>query len=146
MSEEVSRIAALYLPHRQSEGNVSRKVLIVDDSKLARMAVVRVLSGLHPDWSTEEAANADQALASFKQSPPDFVLLDFNMPGKDGLALAAELRDLNPEVAVAVISANHQVEVVNRAQAAGAMFLPKPLTEKALIDFLARVRSGKVLA
>ena len=51
---------------------MSRKVLIVDDSKLARMAVVRVLSGLHSDWSTEEAANADQALASFKQNTPDF--------------------------------------------------------------------------
>ena len=123
------------------EGNVSRKVLIVDDSKLARMAVVKILSGLHPDWPIEEAANADQALACFKQNAPDFVLLDFNMPGKDGLALAAELRTLDPSVRVAVISANHQVEVVNRAQAAGAVFLPKPITEKSLKEFLLAIRS-----
>ena len=123
---------------------MSSKILIVDDSKLARMAVVRVLSGLHPDWTTEEAANADQAIEAFKQSPPDFVLLDFNMPGKDGLALAAELRDLNPSVRVAVISANQQVEVVNRAQAAGAVFLPKPLTEKTLTDFLSSAPSTQV--
>lgn len=122
---------------------MSRKVLIVDDSKLARMAVVRVLSGLHPDWTTEEAANADQALVSFKQAAPDFVLLDFNMPGKDGLALAAELRELNPAVRVAVISANHQLEVVNRAQAAGAVFLPKPLTEKTLTEFLSSAPPSK---
>jgi CheY-like chemotaxis protein len=122
------------------------KVLIVDDSKLARMAVVRVLSGLHPDWSTEEAGNADQALASFKQEPPDFVLLDFNMPGKDGLALAAELRELNPKVRVAVISANHQTEVINRAKAAGAVFLPKPLTEKTLIEFLNPGDSSRITA
>ena len=115
---------------------MSSKVLIVDDSKLARMAVIRLLASLHPDWSTEEAANADQALASFHGNPPDFVLLDFNMPGKDGLVLASELRALKPEARVAVISANHQREVVNRAQAAGAMFLPKPLTEKGLSDFL----------
>jgi CheY-like chemotaxis protein len=122
---------------------VSRKVLIVDDSKLARMAVLRVLSGLHPDWSTEEAANAEQALACFKQNPPDFVLLDFNMPGKDGLTLAEELRGLNPNVSVAVISANHQIEVVNRAQAAGAVFLPKPLTEKSLGDYLKTAHASK---
>ena len=57
-----------------------------------------------------------------EQESPDFVLLDFNMPGKDGLTLAEELRSLDPQLHVAVISANHQVEVVNRAQAAGACF------------------------
>ena len=123
---------------------MSRKVLIVDDSKLARMAVMRLLSELRSGWSTEEAANADQALASFKQSPPDFVLLDFNMPGKDGLALAEEFRSLNPAVSVAVISANHQVEVVNRARAAGAAFLPKPLTQKMLGDFLNAAHTSQV--
>jgi CheY-like chemotaxis protein len=128
------------------EANVSRKVLIVDDSKLARMAVVKILSGLHPDWVTEEAANADQALVCFKQNTPDFVLLDFNMPGKDGLALAGELRTLDPTVRVAVISANHQVEVVNRAQAAGAVFLPKPITEKSLSEFLVAPHQNKASA
>ena len=111
-------------------------VLIVDDSKLARMAVLRVLKTLHSDWTSVEAANAEQALVYVKQESPDFVLLDFNMPGKDGLALAAELRDLNPGLHIAVISANHQVEVVKRAQAVGATFLRKPLTEEALAAFL----------
>lgn len=115
---------------------MSHKVLIVDDSKLARMAVSRALKSLRPDWAASEAANADEALAQIKQGTPDIVLLDFNMPGKDGLTLAGELRDLNPAIKVAVISANHQVEVINRANAAGAAFLPKPLTEKALGEFL----------
>ena len=115
---------------------MSRKVLIVDDSKLARMAVARVLNALHPDWRSIEAANADQALACLGHEVPDFVLLDFNMPGKDGLVLAAEMRAMNPKLSIAVISANHQIEVIDRARAAGAAFLPKPLTEKALADFV----------
>ena len=111
-------------------------VLIVDDSKLARMAVAKALNNLHPDWSKSEAANAEEAFALVRQSPPDFVLLDFNMPGKDGLTMAAELRELNSRISVAVISANRQVEVVKRAEAVGATFLPKPLTEKGLDEFL----------
>jgi len=112
------------------------KVLIVDDSKLARMAVVKALTALHPDWERAEASSAEEALTRINEKVPDFVLLDFNMPGKDGLAFAAELSELKPQIIVAVISANRQVEVINRAHAVGATFLPKPLTEKALGDFL----------
>jgi CheY-like chemotaxis protein len=115
---------------------VTRKVLIVDDSKLARMSVVKVLKTLHPDWLTVEVGDASQALASVGDEAPDFVLLDFNMPGKDGLTLAAELRELSPSLSVAVISANHQVEVIDRARATGAAFIRKPLTEQSLADFL----------
>jgi CheY-like chemotaxis protein len=115
---------------------VTRKVLIVDDSKLARMAVVKVLRALHPDWVTVELGDANQAIASVRHEAPDFVLLDFNMPGKDGLTLAAELCELNPRIGVAVISANHQAEIIDRARAAGAAFIRKPLTEQALADFL----------
>lgn len=112
------------------------KVLIVDDSKLARMAVIKALNALHPDWSRVEAANADDALTALAKDAPDLALLDFNMPGRDGLELAVELRKLKPGMPVAVISANHQQEVINRARDAGASFLPKPLTEQALGEFL----------
>jgi CheY-like chemotaxis protein len=115
---------------------VTRKVLIVDDSKLARMAVIKALDSLHPDWSRLEAADAVAALDLVQKESPDIALLDFNMPGKNGLLLAAELREANPEVRVAVISANHQVEVIERARAAGAAFLRKPLTADALREFL----------
>ncbi|MGV3593220.1 MAG: response regulator transcription factor [Gammaproteobacteria bacterium] len=119
---------------------MTHQVLIVDDSKLARMGVIRVLKTLHPDWESIEASNADDAVALVRESTPDFVLMDYNMPGKDGITLAAELRELDTRMQVAVISANQQVEVVDRARAAGATFLPKPITEKALAEFFAAVR------
>jgi YesN/AraC family two-component response regulator len=115
------------------------KVLIVDDSKLARMAVARALNNLHPDWIRIEATNADEALALAKQSAVDIALVDFNMPGRDGLSLAAEIRDLDPNVAVALISANVQQEIVDRAGQIGATFLAKPLTEAAIGAFLSDV-------
>ena len=116
---------------------MGHRILVVDDSKLARMAVAKALTTLHPDWSRVEAANADEALALAKSDAFDMAILDFNMPGRDGLQLAAELLTLKPELPLAVISANHQVEVVTRAREVGATFLQKPLTEKAMGDFLA---------
>lgn len=112
------------------------KVLVVDDSKLARMAVAKALAALHPDWTRVEAANADEALARVKDAGPDIAVLDFNMPGRDGIDLAAEVQALKPGMPVAIISANHQQEVIARAHALGAGFLAKPVTDAALRQFL----------
>jgi YesN/AraC family two-component response regulator len=115
------------------------KILVVDDSKLARMAVAKAFNAVAPDWSRVEASNAEEALALAKSSTFDVALLDFNMPERDGLHLAADLKALQPTMVFALISANHQKEIVERAQAIGATFLPKPLTEQALRDFLSDV-------
>jgi CheY-like chemotaxis protein len=123
------------------------KLLIVDDSKLARMSAAKALSVLYPDWSHVEAANADEALSLAKQTPFDIALLDFNMPGRDGLELAAELRALYPSTPLAVVSANHQDEIVTQARRIGAVFLTKPLNEQAFSAFLQdavrRLEQGK---
>lgn len=115
---------------------MSYKVLIVDDSKLARMSIIKILAGSHPDWPRLEAGNAAEAVNATRDSAPDIALLDFNMPVRDGLDLAVELRKLKPSMSIAVISANHQQEVVNRARAIGAAFLPKPVSEEAMSSFL----------
>jgi DNA-binding NarL/FixJ family response regulator len=123
------------------------KILVVDDSKLARMAVAKALNATYPDWTRIEAANADEALAQVEGANPDIAVFDFNMPGRDGLALAAEVRALKPALQVAIISANHQQEVIDRARAIGAVFLSKPLTEQALKEFLsgaeAKLKAGQ---
>jgi CheY-like chemotaxis protein len=115
---------------------MSFKILIVDDSKLARMAANKALQSLYPDWTRIDAGNADEALSQLQQGRPDIALLDFNMPGLSGLDLAADIRRSYPNMPVAVISANRQQEVLDRARDVGATFLPKPLTQEALADFL----------
>jgi DNA-binding NarL/FixJ family response regulator len=65
------------------------------------------------------------------------------MPGKDGVTLAAELRALDPRIRVAVVSANRQMEVIKRTEAAGAAFLAKPVTEASLADFLSSAAGRK---
>lgn len=111
-------------------------LLIVDDSKLARMAAVKALRSLYPDWKNVQAANGEEALSLASETAFDVALLDFNMPGRDGLQLAADLLQLRPSAPLAIVSANHQVEIVERATDLGAAFLVKPLNEKALGVFL----------
>jgi len=119
-----------------TDRTMAYKVLIVDDSKLARMSIARLLGNLRPSWTRVEAANAMEALECQAREKFDLALLDFNMPGRDGLNLASELRAITPDLPMAIISANAQDEIVARAKSIGAGFLPKPLTEKALREYL----------
>lgn len=120
---------------------MSYKVLVVDDSKLARMSIARLLDALRPAWTRVEAANAAEAIEQQASQAIDIALLDFNMPGEDGLLLATELHRQKPEMPIAIISANIQDEIVARAHAIGAAFLPKPLNQEALARFLTDVEA-----
>lgn len=124
---------------------MSYRIMIVDDSKLARMSVSRTLSKLRPEWELAEAASTGDGLALARERPVDIALVDFNMPGPDGLVLAAELRAIDAGMPIAIVSANHQSEILARANEVGAIFLGKPLTEHALGEFLmaAEAQLGK---
>jgi CheY-like chemotaxis protein len=111
-------------------------ILIVDDSKLARIVLGKAVAALQPDWTRVEAGNADEALAIVGRQKIDVAVLDYNMPGRDGLALAEELRGRFPEMSIAVATANVQDEVVAGARAANATFINKPVTEEGMRGFL----------
>ena len=111
-------------------------VLIVDDSKLARMVVANAFSRIRPDWTLAEAANGEQALATIGAGSIDIALVDFNMPGIDGLELISQIRKTHPKMPIAVISANLQDEIIGRARELDAAFVAKPLTEEGLAAFL----------
>ncbi len=121
---------------------MATKVLIVDDSKLARIVVGRAIAALQPDWTRVEASNADEALGLLEAQAIEVVILDFNMPGRNGLELAEEIRMRLPKMPIALATANVQDEVIARAKAANATFVAKPVTEESLRGFL----SGAALA
>jgi len=111
-------------------------VLIVDDSKLARIVVGKAIAALQPDWTRVEAGNADEALALLETQSVDLAVIDFNMPGRDGLELAEELRARFPEMPIAVATANVQDEIVARARAVNATFIAKPVTDEGMRGFI----------
>lgn len=111
-------------------------ILIVDDSKLARMVVMSALRRIRPDWIVTEATSADEALAAVQSGGVQIALVDFNMPGMDGLTLVAKLRQIDKAMPIALVSANLQDEVIARARELNAAFVGKPLTDEALGAFL----------
>jgi CheY-like chemotaxis protein len=121
-------------------------VLIVDDSKLARIVVGKAIAALQPEWRRLEAGNADEALSLFETEKIDLVVVDFNMPGRDGLELAEELRGRFADMPIAVATANVQDEIVARARATNATFIAKPVTEDVMRGFISgaalRLRSS----
>jgi len=115
---------------------MSVTVMIVDDSKLARIVASKAVAELQPEWTKVEAGSAAEALELVAAQQVDVALIDFNMREKDGLELAAELRVMRPEMPFAIITANIQDEIVKRAREIGAGFVPKPVTADGLEAFL----------
>lgn len=111
-------------------------ILIVDDSKLARMVVTSAMRRIRPDWTVIEATSGDEALAAVANGTVQIALVDFNMPGMDGLELVAKLRQTQPAMPIAVVSANLQDEIISRARELNAAFVGKPLTDETLEAFL----------
>lgn len=111
-------------------------ILIVDDSKLARIVVGKTVAALQPSWARVEASEADEATSLIENGTVDVAILDFNMPGRTGIELAEDIRARHPDMPIAIATANVQDEVIARARAVDAAFIPKPVTEDGLRGFL----------
>lgn len=122
---------------------MTKKILIVDDSKLARIVAGKAIASLRPDWERVEAGSAEQALELLKTQQVDATVLDYNMAGKNGLELGQELRAMYPALPIAIITANVQDEIIEAARAMGAAFISKPVTPDGLREFLSRVGEGR---
>ncbi len=101
------------------------KILVVDDAAFMRMRCKKLLS--QSGFDVIEAATGAQAVEVYKEDRPDVVLLDITMPDMDGLTALKELKKLDPNVKVAMVSAMGQQSVVMEALKSGARdFLVKP--------------------
>lgn len=101
------------------------KVLVVDDSKVDRRLVCEFLRN-QSQWTVEDAANGVEALARMKDSVPDLMLTDLNMPIMDGLELVTAMREHHPAVPVILITAYGSETLASEALRRGASsYVPK---------------------
>jgi len=105
------------------------KVLICDDEPLERevLALIIERSGL-PFKTVGEAKNGFEAVEKAEELNPDVVLMDIKMPGKDGLAASAEIKNLLPNTKIIIITAYDELEFVKEALKIGSVdYLLKPI-------------------
>ena len=113
---------------------MSKRVLIVDDSRVSRMMIKARMQALQPGWAFEEAASGDEALAMVAAQAPDYITMDMNMPGLNGFDAAEQLAKVAPQVRVVMLTANIQESSQQRADAMGLRFVRKPITDASIQD------------
>jgi DNA-binding NtrC family response regulator len=114
-------------------------VLIVDDEAEIRESLQTLLE--LEGYEVETAGNGDEGLSKLGERPFDLVLLDLALPGRSGIDLLPEIRALDAQLPVIIITAFGTVEDAVRAMQGGAgNFLQKPWdNEKLLADVRAAV-------
>ena len=116
------------------------KVLIVDDAAFMRMRCARILT--ENGHAVVEASNGARGVETYEQARPDAVLLDVTMPEMDGLAALREIRRLDPNARVAMVTAMGQQGVVVDALKSGARdFVIKPFETERLLSAVTRLLS-----
>lgn len=114
-------------------------ILVVDDSQVD----CKVAGGLlqkADDWHVEFAGNGREALESIRQSPPDVVLTDLQMPEMNGLELVREVQRNLPLVPVVLMTAQGSESIAVEALHTGAAsYVPKRQLSDLLVETVRRV-------
>ena len=96
------------------------KIVVVDDHALFRRGLIGLLAEIPEFQVVGEASNGDEALRVIQGSSPDIVLLDINMPGKDGVETVEALRERKNKVKVMMLTISQNDEDLIGAIVSGA--------------------------
>ena len=118
-------------------------VLLADDEQLTREAVAALL-GLEPDLVVvAQASTGLEALDAATRHLPDVAVLDVEMSGMDGVAVAARITTTRPGVRCVMLTRHARPRVLRRALTAGAKgFVPKSAPAALLAEVIRRVAAG----
>lgn len=118
---------------------VPTRILIVDDSGTMRSIVRKILSASRYALDISDAAEGAAALQQIKGGTVDIVLLDYNMPGLNGVETLREIKRETPRVAVVMMTSAVDDDVAEQARVSGAAaFLKKPFYPKDIDTILER--------
>ncbi len=123
------------------------KILLADDHDLVRDTLAAFLE-IEPDLGVRTVANLTDALAIVgEEGAFELVLLDYTMPGMDGLSGLAKMIAANGGKPVAILSGTADRNIAEQAIKAGAVgFVPKTLAAKSIVSAVKFMASGEVFA
>jgi two-component system response regulator YesN len=113
------------------------KLLLVEDERLTRQGLVKTIHRRYPQGDVIEARNGKDALELFLKHQPNVVLTDIKMPGMDGLKMIDEIRKLDTDVPIIIISGFSDFAYAKKAITGGVTeYLLKPIDEDELYGAL----------
>ena len=115
---------------------MTARILVVDDdTALAEMiGIVLRSEGFEPSF----CADGSLALAAFRETTPDLVLLDLMLPGKDGIEVCAEIRTESGVPIIMLTAKSDSTDVVRGLESGADDYVVKPFNPKELV---ARIRT-----
>ncbi len=115
------------------------KAIIIDDERLARSELRKLLQDFPEIEVVDEAANADEGISKIENHNPDIIFLDIQMPGKTGFDLLSEL-DRAPQV---VFTTAYDEYALKAFEVNALDYLLKPIEPRRLADTMEKVTKGR---
>lgn len=119
---------------------MSIRAIIIDDERLARAELRKLLKDFSEIEIIDEAVNADEALEKIEQQKPDLIFLDIQMPGKTGFDLLTEL-DRSPQV---IFTTAHHEFALKAFEVNALDYLTKPVEPRRLADAIQKLQQAEV--
>ena len=120
------------------------RILIADDHTVVREGLVSLVKRKSDMVIVAEARNGREAVDLWKEHRPDVALLDLRMPEMDGVSAIKEIRELDPNAHIVVLTTYDGDEDIYRAIKAGAKaYLLKDTARDALVDCVRKVHAGE---
>lgn len=117
------------------------KIIVVDDSKLARVSLIKILKEYFPDVIIKEASNGQEALDLLEFITPNVIFLDLTMPVMNGYELLEILNKNNTTVPIYVLTADIQKSSREKVIELGVKdTIHKPVTLEKIQDVLEAIK------
>lgn len=120
------------------------KVMITDDHKMVREGIKQLLELNDSISVVGMASDGDECISVLDSKKPDLLLLDINMPGKNGLEIIEEIKKLNFNVKIILLTVHNEVDYLLKAVEIGADgYVLKDSGSAELVNAIEIVMSGE---
>lgn len=119
------------------------RILVADDHSIVRNGIMKSLSDNFLAIEFAEASNASEIMQHIRNAKWDLVTLDINMPGRNGMDVLKDIKEIHPEIPVIIFSMYPEDQFAVRAIKAGASaYLTKDISSKNLSEALKKILNG----
>jgi two-component system, NarL family, invasion response regulator UvrY len=120
------------------------KILVADDHNMIREGVIKTLKANFPDAEFGQASNSAEISWLISKAKWDLMILDINMPGRNGMEVLKEVKEIHPEIRVIIFSMYPEDQFAVRSIKAGASaYITKDIPSKEFAEAIRKILRGE---